>query len=82
MLSREGVVRSFNALQGHLFEVLDDMLHPNLRLRVSHQGFQAILLAPDPPHDRSCHNEAFLVRQVDGHGTRLPDSQRHIAGET
>jgi len=29
------------------------MLHPTVRLRVNNQGFQAILLAPDPPHDRS-----------------------------
>ena len=36
---------------------------------------------PDPPHDRSRHKEAFLVRQMDGQGTRLPDLQRHIARE-
>ena len=52
-----------------------------MRLLLNHQGFQAVLLAPDPTHDRSSHNDAFLVRQIDGQGTRLPNSQRHIARE-
>ncbi len=38
-------------------------------------------MAPDPPHDRSRYKEAWLDRQVDGPGTRLPDLRRHIAGE-
>jgi hypothetical protein len=44
--------------------------------------FPAVLLAPNPPHHRTRHNEAWLIRQVDNQGTRLPDLQRRFAGET
>jgi hypothetical protein len=52
-----------------------------MHLRLNRQGFQSALLTPDPTHDRSSHKDAFLVRQIDGQGTRLPNSQRHIAQE-
>jgi hypothetical protein len=61
--------------------VVDYLLHQTMRLLVSHQGFHTILLTLDPPHDCSSHKEAWLIRQVDGQGTRLPDTQRYIAGE-
>src|SRR6267143_719404 len=64
---------SFDALTGFLYESFDYVLHPTMRLLLNRQGFQAELLAPDPAHDRSSHNDAFFDRQIDGQGTRLPN---------
>ena len=54
---------SFDALQGHLFELVGKLFHPVLCWLIYHQSFQTILLVsvPDPPHNGSRHNEAFLV---------------------
>jgi hypothetical protein len=49
---------SFNTFQGHLFEVVDELFHSTLSLRIYHQGFQTILLTPDPPHDSTSNKEA------------------------
>jgi len=72
---------SFDALTGFLYESFDYVLHPTMRLLLNRQGFQAELLAPDPAHNRSRHNDAFFDRQIDGQGTRLPNLQGNIARE-
>jgi len=36
------------------------------------------LSGPDPPQDGTRHKDAELVRQMDGQGTPLPDTQWHI----
>ncbi len=72
---------SEDALIGFLNESFDYVLHPTMRLLLNRQGFQAVLLAPDPAHHRSSHNDAFFVRQIDGQGTRLANLQGNIARE-
>ena len=46
---------------GFPYESLDYVLHPTMRLLLNRQGFQAVLLALDPAHDRSSHKDAFFV---------------------
>lgn len=73
--------RSFYNLTGFLYESCDDVLHPTMRLLLNRQGLQAELLAPDPAHHRSSHNDASFDRQIDGQGTRLSNVYGNIARE-
>ena len=66
--------RSFKALQGHLFELMNKLFHPALCWHICYQGLQSIFLASNPPHNGASDKEAELIRQLDGQGTRLPNS--------
>jgi len=72
----------FNPLKGRLFKLVDKLFHSALGWLIHHQGFQAVFLPANPPHDSTSHKEAYLVRHVDGQETCLPYSQPDIAGET
>jgi hypothetical protein len=47
-----------------------------MRLLLNRQGFHAILLAPDPTHESSSHEDAWLVRKCDGDQKDFPWTHR------
>jgi len=53
-----------------------------MRLLLHEQRFDSILFTSCPPHNGSRNIDTLLVRQVDGEGTGLADTQRQVPGDT